>query len=67
MAYEYGEEPAAGDYIKSKTGRLGTVTEVKPGKNLIIKWDDGVVGISYKVAEQFELVSRSAQHRNSTR
>jgi len=65
MPYASGEIPEVGDRISDETGRVGTVTRIIVGPRspteLTIRWDDGVVGIRYPVAEDFTLSSRAAQ------
>jgi len=63
MPYAGGEIPEIGDRISDKRGRLGTVTHISFGPRtpaeLTIRWDDGIVGIRYPVAEDFTLISRA--------
>jgi len=61
VAYENNGKPMPGDRVEeTKTGRLGTVSEVLSDPNLaVIKWDDGVVGITYRIDANFKLVARA--------
>lgn len=65
MPYASGEIPEIGDRISDKTDRIGTVTHITLGQGspieLTIRWDDGVVGIRYPVAEDFTLISRAPE------
>jgi len=60
MPYASGETPKAGDRISDKRGRVGTVTGVHEFGIFTIKWDDGVAGINYTVADRFTLISRAS-------
>ena len=66
MLYLNRKSPLLADRVKHITGRLGRVTEVRPGNRLIgfgelaIKWDDGVADSQYAFANQFTLVCRAS-------
>jgi hypothetical protein len=66
MPYLNRKSPLLGDRVKHITGKLGRVTEVRPGNRAIgfgelaIKWDDGVAEIHYAFANQFTLVCRAS-------
>ena len=65
MTYKSGETPKVGDRIKNKSGRHGTVTEVKleieliSAEKLTIHWDDRSGPIEKYSASEFVLVSRT--------
>ena len=63
MLYASGESPELGDRVTNKAGRVGTVTVISTQlcerSDLVVKWDDGVVGISYSDAGDFTLVLRT--------
>jgi hypothetical protein len=62
VPYANGETSMSGDRIKDVKGRIGTVTTVRLGSGLeriMIRWDEGVVEISYAHADDFSLVSRA--------
>ena len=65
MPYASGETPEMGDRISDKKGRVGAVTRItiNLGKlsELSIRWNDGIVGILYPVAEDFTLISRAVK------
>ena len=54
-----------GDRVQHITGRLGRVTEVRPGNRasgfgeLAIKWDDGITDSRYAFAGEFTLIVRA--------
>ena len=54
-----------GDRVQHITGKLGRVTEVRPGNanigfgELAIKWDDGALSSQYSFANEFSLISRA--------
>jgi hypothetical protein len=58
------EHPLLGDRVQHVSGKLGRVTEVRPGNSaggfgeLAIKWDDGVASRQYASANEFSLVGR---------
>jgi hypothetical protein len=62
MEYTNGGLPAVGDRVTNITGRLGTVFEVSKNGNTVpqiaIKWDDGVIPITYNRIDEFKLVQR---------
>jgi hypothetical protein len=66
MCYLNSGNPVCGDRVRHKTGRSGTVTEVRPRNRdigfgeLAVKWDDGVIGIHYAFADEFTLISRAS-------
>lgn len=57
MPYISGEAPILGDRVKDAKGQLATVVEVSRTDRVIVKWDQGVVGIEHPTRE-FALVSR---------
>jgi hypothetical protein len=63
MLYASGEPPMIGDRISDTRGSIGTVTHITFGvgcpTELTIRWDDGIVGISYLRIEDFTLISRA--------
>jgi hypothetical protein len=65
MPYASGETPEMGDQISDKRGRVGAVTRitinVRKVSELTIRWNDGIVGILYPVAEDFTLISRAVK------
>ena len=61
MPYGSGETPMVADRISDEKGRLGTVTGVHSSGVFTVRWDDGVVGINYSVAERFTLVFRAPE------
>ena len=64
MPYLSGELPERGDRIVDKNERAGTVTHVLLSDDedypleLVIKWDDGIVGIRYWQHNRFMLIER---------
>jgi hypothetical protein len=61
MRYTNGEIAMSGDLIRSKRGRLGKVTMVRPAPDLeriTIRWDEGIIEINYPLAKTFTLISR---------
>jgi len=65
MPYAGGETPEMGDQISDKRGRVGAVTRItinlRKVSELTIRWNDGIVGILYPVAEDFTLISRAVK------
>ena len=65
MPYASGETPETGDQISDKRGRVGAVTRItinlRKVSELTIRWNDGIVGILYPVAEDFTLISRAVK------
>ena len=65
MPYASGETPEMGDQISDKRGRVGAVTRItinlRKVSELTIRWNDGIVGILYPVAEEFTLISRAVK------
>lgn len=65
MRYLNGGNPSLGDRVQHTTGRLGRVTEVRPGNRaygfgeLAIKWDDAVPDSRYAFATEFTLMVRA--------
>jgi hypothetical protein len=63
MLYASGENPEVGDRVTNRGGRVGTVTVIATSlsgiSDLIVKWDDGIVGITYSNAEDFTLIWRA--------
>jgi hypothetical protein len=63
MPYASGETPEMRDRISNRAGRIGTVTRItlnlRKLPELTIRWNDGIVGILYPVAEDFTLISRA--------
>lgn len=47
-----------GDRVKDRKGRQATVVEVSTNYAVIVKWDEGVVGIEHPTGE-FALVARA--------
>ena len=44
-----------------KRGKVGTVTRVSDFGIFTVKWDDGIAGINYTVADRFALISRAPE------
>lgn len=67
MLYLNRKNPLLGDRVQHITGRLGWVTEIRPGNRAIgfgelaIKWDDGIAASQYAFANQFSLVCRASE------
>jgi hypothetical protein len=63
MPYASGEIPEVGDRVSDKRGRIGAVTRItlnlRKLPELTIRWNDGIVGILYPVADDFTLISRA--------
>ena len=63
MVYASGETPEAGDRVSNTEGRVGTVTVIATSLtgafDLIVKWDDGIVGITYSNPNNFTLIWRA--------
>jgi hypothetical protein len=66
LRYANDEIPMQGDRIRNSAGALGTVTSVLRASasssepiQITVKWDEGIVGIDYDVAQKFSLVSRA--------
>jgi hypothetical protein len=67
MPYADGMVPMVGDHVRyDRTSQLGTITHVDlnpgntPGHDQVsVEWDDGSVGISVSLAEEYSLVSRA--------
>lgn len=62
MPYATGEIPTVGDIVADSRGRVGTVTHLihygGPPEELVIKWDDGTVGIRYSRFDRLKLIER---------
>ncbi len=65
MSYASGETPRVQDRISNKEGRIGTLLDITENlgeiSELIVRWDDGVVRLRYRDAEDFKLISRAPQ------
>lgn len=61
MTYASGETPMVGDRVSNNKGRIGIVTRVSDFGIFTVKWDDGIAGINYTVAERFTLISRAPE------
>ena len=65
MPYASGENPKAGNHLRDKRGRVGTVMYINPGPRnpteLTIRWDDGIVEIRYANPADFILISRAPE------
>ncbi len=59
MPYASGEMPLIGDRIKDQKGRQATVIDLE-GSRIVIRWDDGVVGMEY-ASEVFTLTARGSK------
>jgi hypothetical protein len=63
MPYLSGETPALGDQISDSSRRVGTVTHILyygEIPELVVKWNDGTIGIRYRVHDDFVLIERAA-------
>jgi hypothetical protein len=62
MPYATGEHPEVGDRVYDRHHRFGTVTHIMRwgggSWELVIKWEDGTLGIRNTSHEEFVLVSR---------
>jgi hypothetical protein len=62
VPYATGEQPEARDRLCDRRRRYGTVTRVvmwgSERAELVIRWDDGTIGIRNTIQENFELISR---------
>jgi hypothetical protein len=74
VRYTNGETPIVGDRVANVTGRLGTVFDMQLDggrvSQITVKWDDGVIAITYRRIDEFKLVQRypvlePSQGRNS--
>jgi hypothetical protein len=71
MLYASGENPGLRDRIINEEGRVGTLLDITkdPGRieisELIVRWDDGVVGLRYYDAANFRLISRACLHTSA--
>jgi len=61
MPYASGQTPEVGDRISDKRGRVGTATRVSDFGIFTVKWDAGIAGINYTVADRFTLISRAPE------
>jgi hypothetical protein len=57
MIYASGEIPQIGDRLEDSKERQGTIVEINDSE-IIIRWDEGVVGISYPSVLGFFFVQR---------
>ena len=66
MPYASGENPRLRDRITNEEGRVGTLLDIAKDRGgiseLIVRWDDGVVGLRYSYAGNFRLISRARRH-----
>lgn len=61
VPYIGGEIPKMGDRVKDANSQLATVVELGRNNHVIVKWDEGVVGIEYP-AQEFTLIARALKH-----
>ncbi len=59
LPYANGEMPMIGDRIKDQKGRQAKVIDLE-GSRIIIRWDEGVVGMEY-ASEEFTLIERKRE------
>jgi hypothetical protein len=62
MPYNSGEQPEVGDRVCDRHRRFGIVRSIMRWGGgpweLVIKWDDGTIGVRHTVHEDFELLGR---------